>query len=171
MSTTPGVCNAPRLTRMGATRERNARSGTTGARSAPGRQPVRTLDLPLTAVAQHVQPRPDRDDLIARVERHLVHERFDHDTVAGAVDRVLSALPEVTAPPSSIVVVSAASKPDLASRLRAALPEEWRHAPLAVAHDGRHTVVCCEVPSAHVQVVATAAAQIGAEFIVRGSEA
>ncbi|MGQ0765669.1 MAG: hypothetical protein ACT4OZ_08385 [Gemmatimonadota bacterium] len=107
----------------------------------------------------------DRTRLAARVQALLAPERVSRRELEAAIDRVASRVetPNVEAAVSThVVVLRADSMPDLASRLRAALPLNLRAATLGTATEGRHSVVCCEVPLTSVEDVRTAALKIGA---------
>lgn len=84
--------------------------------------------------------------------------------VRDAVDRVLGALPdEAPVPAAAMVVLTASSMPDLASRLRTALGSRAPWHESAVATEGRHTVVVARVAASDVDVCAATAASIGAQ--------
>ncbi len=126
----------------------------------------------------------DRDDLVQRVARKLTRGSVRPDVIADAVDRTLGALAARTAAspvlgkqspdapdagPLGVAVVAAIGKPDLASRLRAAL--ERAGTPVGVlgtATEGRHTVVTLQWPAAAAAHGRAIAESIGARFSWRG---
>ena len=86
----------------------------------------------------------DREALTARVERKLAGRRISRDAIRATVEQVCSAMDSSGTPvpkPDVIVVMSAASTPDLASRLRQRLERDGvRLVETGVATVGRHTV-------------------------------
>jgi len=140
----------------------------------------------------------DRDDLVQRVARKLTRGSVRPDVIADAVDRTLGALAARTAasspraassspttPASSVLgershdaldagalgvaVVAAIGKPDLASRLRAALERAGTPVgALGTATEGRHTVVTLQWPAAAAAQGRAIAESIGARFSWRG---
>jgi hypothetical protein len=111
----------------------------------------------------------EHEELVRRVTQRVAHRRVDGALVRSAVDRVVGALATRQAPAvggHAVVVVSAESMPDLASRLRAGL-RSVELQELAVASEGRHTVVVARVDSAGVDSVRTVAQAIGARIVVR----
>ncbi|MBC7894877.1 MAG: hypothetical protein H7066_05670 [Cytophagaceae bacterium] len=111
----------------------------------------------------------EREELVRRVTERVAHRKVDDALVRSVVDRVVGALATrevASVAGTAVVVVSAASMPDLASRLRAALRSvEFQGA--AVASEGRHTVFVARVDAAGMDSVRTAAQAIGARFVVR----
>jgi hypothetical protein len=111
----------------------------------------------------------EHEELVRRVTERVAHRRVDGALVRSVVDRVVGALATRDVAPvrgRAVVVVSAESMPDLASRLRAALPSvELQGA--AVAREGRHTVVVAHVDAAGMDSVRIAAQAIGARIVVR----
>jgi hypothetical protein len=110
----------------------------------------------------------DHEELVRRVTQRVAHRRVDGALVRSVVDRVVGALAtrDVPAAGGRVVVVSADSMPDLASRLRAGL-RSVELQELAVASEGRHTVVVARVDSAGMESVRTVAQAIGARIVVR----
>lgn len=111
----------------------------------------------------------EREELVRRVTDRVAHRKVDGALVRSVVDRVVGALATRDVPSvagMAVVVVSAESLPDLASRLRAALRSvELQGA--AVASEGRHTVLVARVDAAGMDSVRTAAQAIGARIVVR----
>ena len=111
----------------------------------------------------------EHEELVRRVTERVAHRRVDGALVRSVVDRVVGALvtrDEPAVAGTAVVVVSAESMPDLASRLRAALRSvELKGA--AVASEGRHTVVVAQVDAAGMDSVRIAAQAIGARIVVR----
>lgn len=106
----------------------------------------------------------DRTRLAARVQALLAPQRVSRRDLEAAIDRVASRVeaPNVEPPARTrVVVVRADSMPDLASRLRAALPHGLRAVTFGSALEGRHSVVCCEVPAAAVADLDAAARKLG----------
>ncbi len=140
----------------------------------------------------------DRDDLVQRVARKLTRGSVRPDVIADAVDRTLGALAARTASSSpratasspttpatavlgershdapdagalGVAVVAAIGKPDLASRLRAALERAGTPVgALGTATEGRHTVVTLQWPAAAAAQGRAIAESIGARFSWRG---
>ena len=117
----------------------------------------------------------DRDDLVTRVEQKLGRTRVRREVIRDVVDRTLGALPKGGEPAVgrlSTIVVSAESRPDLASRVRAELlrggcdPGE-----VGMASEGRYTVVTLRVPEEQRSAVESAAASLGARCFVAGGDA
>jgi hypothetical protein len=109
-----------------------------------------------------------RHTLIQRVTRKVSGHGISRRSIEGAVDRVLSALPEgldAAAPTPQIAVLSAASAPDLPSRARRAL---GRHGAQVVAMGtgtaGRHTVVTVQLAANAGAGLERAAAELGASL-------
>lgn len=118
----------------------------------------------------------ERDDLIRRVEQKLGRVSVRRAIIRDAVDRTLGALPDMemvhpTAPAcgAATAVVAAVSTPDLASRLRRHVERAGvRIGGMAVASEGRHTVVALEAPPESAAALRDAAASLGARFSWRG---
>jgi hypothetical protein len=108
----------------------------------------------------------EREALERQVQAR-VHREVKPQQVRDAVDRVVAALPESLGAPVAagvVVVVSATSMPDLASRLRGDL----RLPPgVGMATAGRHTVVVARVPGDEVPAWERAAAAVGARCALR----
>ena len=91
----------------------------------------------------------DREALSARVERKLAGRHITRDAIRATVEQVCSAMDSSGTPapePDVIVVMSAASTPDLASRLRQRLERDG--VPVVetgIATAGRHTVCAIRV--------------------------
>jgi hypothetical protein len=112
----------------------------------------------------------ERAELIRRVSRQVEGAVSDAALVRGAVDRVIAALADrdVPAPAADrVVVVTAESTPDLASRLRAAVGSREVMREVAVATEGRHTVLVARVAAAQVEPMRASVERIGARFVVR----
>ncbi len=107
----------------------------------------------------------DREDLTARVEQKLAMHRISRDAIRATVDQVCSAMDSSGTPvpePGVIVVMSAASTPDLASRLRLRLERDGvRVAETGVATVGRHTVCAIRVPDGDEPAVRAIAKEFG----------
>jgi hypothetical protein len=120
----------------------------------------------------------ERDDLVRRVEQKLGRVSVRRAIIRDAVERTLGALPDMemvsaTAPASgasaATAIVAAVSTPDLASRLRRLVERAGvRIGGMAVATEGRHTVVTLEVPPESAATLRDAAASLGARFSWRG---
>jgi hypothetical protein len=86
----------------------------------------------------------DREALTARVERKLAGRHISRDAIRATVEQVCSAMDSLGTPAPEqdvIVVMSALSTPDLASRLRLRLEREGVCLlETGVATVGRHTV-------------------------------
>jgi len=123
----------------------------------------------------------DRDDLVRRVANTLARTAVRPAVIRDAVDRTLGALPDVRlpsphdraatrthaeseAPPVHVTaIVSAASRPDLASRLRQHLSQAGVSiGQLATAHEGRHTVVVLRLERERASTLRAAAETLGA---------
>ena len=118
-----------------------------------------------------VLPSSEHDDLIRRVERLVKHRGIDRAVVAGAVERVLGRLAAASVEPEAIthtVVVMAESMPDLASRMRSALQSRATFRDMAVATEGRHTVLAASVAAPDLDAVREAAGRLGARLVDRG---
>lgn len=116
----------------------------------------------------------EHDDLIRRVERLVKHRDMNRNVIAGAVDRVLGRLAAVSVEPETIthtVVIMAESTPDLASRFRSAVQPHATLRDVAVASEGRHTVLAARVTAPELNVVREAAGRLGMRLVVRGSTA
>lgn len=111
----------------------------------------------------------EHDDLIRRVERLVRHRGLDRSVIAGAVDRVLGGLRTASFEPAGthMMVVTAESMPDLASRLRRAVPPDIALGDVGVASAGRHTVVTARVRASEVAALRQAAERVGAHVVVR----
>ncbi|MEP7346864.1 MAG: hypothetical protein ABI877_16445 [Gemmatimonadaceae bacterium] len=113
---------------------------------------------------QMVLSQHDREALTARVERKLAGRRISHDAIRATVEQVCSAMDSSGIPvpkPDVIVVMSAASTPDLASRLRHRLERDGVHvAETGVATAGRHTVCALRIAGSDEAAVRA----IGQEF-------
>lgn len=108
----------------------------------------------------------EREALVRQVQTR-VHRGVKPHEVRDAVERVVAALPaSLGAPPVAevVVTVSAASMPDLASRLRRDL---GLPAAVGVASAGRYTVVVARVPEGEVEAWERAAEAMGARCLVR----
>lgn len=108
----------------------------------------------------------EREELIRRVSRQVTGRNADAALVRGSVDRVIAALAAREAP-TQVVVVTAESMPDLASRLRAGVAEAQALRDAAVATEGRHTVLVARVETDKVAAVRQAAERIGARCTTR----
>jgi hypothetical protein len=109
----------------------------------------------------------EREDLVRRVSARVKHSRVGASHVRDAVDRVVEALPPMpNARPATLVVVTRADMPDLASRLRRAVPAP-AFAELVAEQSGRHTVVVASVHALHRDAVQQAAAALGATWTER----
>jgi hypothetical protein len=117
-----------------------------------------------------------RQALIQRVSRKVSGHGVARRSIEGAVDRVLAELPaglsrtnepaRSDAPPR-VVVLSAASAPDLASRARRLLEREGVSVLEAgTATSGRHTVVSFRVPGSAVPALERVATELGASVSV-----
>ena len=117
----------------------------------------------------------DRDELIKRVEHKLGRTHVRRALIGDVVDRTLGALAATSADCTSTsvtVIVSAASVPDLASRLRRAAEQESILVDgLSSATEGRHTVVTMRAAEQQVGVLRAAAERIGAHLVTRGGVA
>ena len=133
----------------------------------------------------------DRDELIRRVERKLGRSTVRPAVIHELVDRTLGALavnaadqlsvapatrppvsPTVSPPALLTVVVTAASVPDLSSRLRRVLETHSIAMPaVASATVGRHTVVALRTPVANLDAIRTAAVSLGARCTTAGVSA
>ena len=110
-----------------------------------------------------------RHTLIQRVTRKVSGHGIPRRSIEGAVDRVLSALPEgldaTSLPTPQIAVLAAASAPDLPSRARRVL---GRHGAQVVAMGtgtaGRHTVVTVQLAAGAGPGLERAAAELGASL-------
>ena len=117
-------------------------------------------------------PREDvRRALIQRVARKVSGHGITRRSIEGAVDRVLAALPADVAAgtPNSppLVVLAAASSPDLASRARRVLERHGaRVADMGVGSSGRHTVVTVQLTAPGGSAAELAAAELGATLTV-----
>lgn len=112
----------------------------------------------------------DRDELARRVTRRLHGTPVRPALVRDVVERVIGALPAeapAAAPVLRIAVVHRDGMPDLASRLRGALPDGATLASLALATEGRHTVVVVRGGDAELDAVQEAAARLGASCTIR----
>ena len=113
----------------------------------------------------------EREELIRRVTRRVTGRPAADALVRGAVDRVVAALearPAALAPAGErVVVITAASTPDLASRLQAAIGDRGVLRGPAVASEGRHTVVVGRVAAGQLEAVRAAAERVGARFVAR----
>ncbi|MGQ0646019.1 MAG: hypothetical protein ACT4P7_00520 [Gemmatimonadaceae bacterium] len=113
----------------------------------------------------------EREELIRRVSRQVRGRAVEAALVRSAVDRVVAMLASrdeqarVVAP---VVVVTAESMPDLASRLRSALGSTDLLQDVAVATEGRHTVLVARSNDSQLDTVRAAAERIGARFVRRG---
>jgi hypothetical protein len=113
----------------------------------------------------------EHDDLIRRVERLVKHRGIDRAVVAGAVERVLGRLAAASVEPEAIthtVVVMAESMPDLASRMRSALQSQATFRDMAIATEGRHTVLVGRVAAPEIDAVCEAAGRLGVGLVDRG---
>ena len=110
----------------------------------------------------------ERVELVQRVRRLVTNRAVDVTVVRSAVDRVLATLAtrEPPADESRVVAVSAERMPDLASRLRGAVPGTVLRE-LAVASAGRHTVLVARVGAGEVDALSAAALGMGAQVAVR----
>lgn len=112
----------------------------------------------------------DREFLIARVQQKLTTRRASRCAIAEVVDHVAARLdlPDesvatVTTSSMCVVAVSAASVPDLASRVRAHLaPEGIASVEHGTATVGRHTVVVMRIAETELARVEAVAAALGA---------
>lgn len=115
----------------------------------------------------------ERDELVRRVLQRVGSRTSRHATVRETAPRgratTRPAAEPVQAPPvaGSVVIVHRESTPDLASRWRRALPAGVDPGPIAVATEGRHTVIVARVADAHVEASRKAAADIGAMCTTR----
>jgi len=107
-----------------------------------------------------------RGPLADRVERKLAGRRIKRAVIDAAVERVVAALATAPATPNDdalVMALSAASLPDLASRVSAAfarggvVPFEMAH-----ARAGRHAVVTVRIPVAQRGLVEGIAQELGA---------
>jgi len=102
----------------------------------------------------------DREALTARVERKLAGRRISRDAIRATVEQVCSALDSSGTPlpnPDVVVVMSAASTPDLGSRLRQRLDRDGvRLVDAGVATVGRHTVCAVRIAAADGEAVRAA---------------
>ncbi len=114
----------------------------------------------------------ERETLLRQVHAR-VRRRVSAAEVRDAVDRVLGALPGASASPVAdvVVVVSAMSTPDLASRFRAALAGRAQLTDTAVATEGRHTVMVARVSATDAVICRDVAAQLGASCSQRAAVA
>lgn len=104
--------------------------------------------------------------LADRVERKLAGRRVKRAVIDAAVERVVAALAKAPPTPNEdalVMALSAASLPDLASRVSAALARGGI-VPLEMAHAraGRHAVVTMRVTMAQRGPVEGIAAELGA---------
>lgn len=110
----------------------------------------------------------DRDALVRRVLQRVGGGTRRHGEVRGAVRAATVAAPPPPAPtPGQLVILHAESTPDLASRWRRALPAGVDVGAVAVATEGRHTVVVARVADALVAASRQAALDIGAHCSTR----
>lgn len=115
----------------------------------------------------------ERDELLRRVLQRVGGRTSRHANVRETATRGrgvtrLAVEPVATAPVAgSVVIVHRESTPDLASRWRRALPAGVDPGPIAVATEGRHTVIVARVADSHVEVARKAAADIGAMCTTR----
>jgi hypothetical protein len=111
----------------------------------------------------------DRRALIDRVERLAGGSTVSRATIASAVDRVLAGLvphDESQEGETILVALSAASMPDLGSRVRQGLAREGvPAAEMGVATVGRHTVVTLRAPARAGALVSRLAAELGASLV------
>jgi hypothetical protein len=109
-----------------------------------------------------------RQALIQRVSRKVSGHGVARRSVEGAVDRVLAALPEgalssAGAPATRVVIFSATSAPDLASRARLILERGGATiSDMGSATAGRHNVVTLRVSGVSPSDIERAAAELGA---------
>ena len=116
----------------------------------------------------------DRDELVRRVLQRVGGGTRRHGNVREATRAAVAASPVSAAPapvgaPGQLVILHAESTPDLASRWRRALPAGVEVGRLAVATEGRHTVVVAVVPDALVAASRQAALAIGAQCSTRAN--
>ena len=112
-----------------------------------------------------------RRALIQRVARKVSGHGITRRSIEGAVDRVLAALPaDLEAPepePPQLVVLAAASSPDLASRARRVLDQHGaRVVGIGAGSAGRHTVVTVQLGAPAGPALERAAAELGASFTI-----
>ncbi|MCC6318657.1 MAG: hypothetical protein IT361_13330 [Gemmatimonadaceae bacterium] len=111
----------------------------------------------------------ERDELIRRVTERVAHRHGRDALIASVVDRVVGALAERDIPPApatdQTVVVSAESMPDVASRLKAAMPGVTLE-DVAVASEGRHHVLVARASGATLDAIRAAAEAIGARIVL-----
>ncbi|MEO6446300.1 MAG: hypothetical protein ABIZ91_07040 [Gemmatimonadaceae bacterium] len=110
--------------------------------------------------------------MIRRVEQKLGGTTVRSDVVRDVVARTLGALPNAAPDAPSVlltVIVTAASLPDLASRLRrAAEPQGIVIDGLCSATEGRHTVVTLRTGSVHLEALRRAVEGVGGRMVQRG---
>ncbi|MBK8248804.1 MAG: hypothetical protein IPK85_15585 [Gemmatimonadetes bacterium] len=113
----------------------------------------------------------DREELVRRVLQRAGGGTRRHGKVreAGAATGG-TVVPPAARTPGQLVILHAESTPDLASRWRRALPPGVDVGRLAVATEGRHTVVIAEVPEALVAAARQAGLDIGAQCSTRAHE-
>jgi hypothetical protein len=116
----------------------------------------------------------DRDELVRRVLQRVGGGTRRHGKVreTARAAAVVASAPMAPAPartPGQLVIIHAESTPDLASRWRRALPPGVEVGALAVATEGRHTVVIAEVPETLVAATRQAALEIGAQCSTRAN--
>ena len=115
----------------------------------------------------------ERDELVRRVLQRVGTRASRHANVSQTAPRGRGATQAAVAPvpaapvAGSVVIVHRESTPDLASRWRRALPVDVDPGPIAVATEGRHTVIVTRVADAHVEASRKAAADIGAMCTTR----
>ena len=109
----------------------------------------------------------DREALTARVERKLAGRHISRDAIRATVEQVCSAMDSSGTPapePDVLVVMSAASTPDLASRLRQRLEQEGvRPVETGVATAGRFTVCAVRLRTCDAALVRAVARDAGWE--------
>ena len=113
----------------------------------------------------------DRRSLAERVARRVAGYGIPRRAVESAVEQVAAALERSDAPagPELVAAFTAASAPDLASRLRRALAERGvTPSALATASAGRHTVVTVSVASDRAALEQAASAAGARVSIVQG---
>lgn len=107
----------------------------------------------------------DREALTVRVERKLAGRRISREAIRATVEQVCSTLDSPVPPatePDVIVVMSAPSTPDLASRLRHRLERDGvQLTDVGVATAGRHTVCVVRVSAGVASAVQAVAEGFG----------
>lgn len=107
----------------------------------------------------------ERDALAGLVEQKLSGRRYSREHIRAVVEQVCSALGSSGKPATGedvVIVLSAASTPDLGSRLRQALTEhDIVPGGAALASSGRHTVAALQLKACDVAACLGLARSLG----------